>query len=98
MGTHGNPSTRARLLLQACLEKGKVSGLMCSYNEVNGIPSCANSWLLTTVAREAWGFDGSAPTPPHTPCTLPLPHPTHPCPPPLPTHCSDADQAQCYAL
>ena len=40
------------------MEKGKVSGLMCSYNEVNGVPSCANSWLLTTVAREAWGFDG----------------------------------------
>ena len=31
---------------------------MCSYNEVNGVPSCANTWLLTEVARNAWGFDG----------------------------------------
>ena len=38
--------------------KGKVSGLMCSYNSVNGVPSCANDWLLKTVARGEWGFDG----------------------------------------
>jgi beta-glucosidase-like glycosyl hydrolase len=31
---------------------------MCSYNEVNGIPSCANDWLLKTVLRETWQFDG----------------------------------------
>lgn len=43
---------------QACVEKGKVSSLMCSYNAVNGVPSCANDWLLKTVARENWGFDG----------------------------------------
>lgn len=44
--------------LQACVEKGRVSSLMCSYNAVNGVPSCANDWLLKTVARESWGFDG----------------------------------------
>eukprot|EP00051_Salpingoeca_urceolata_P010634 m.130386 g.130386 ORF g.130386 m.130386 type:complete len:281 (+) comp16786_c0_seq2:1123-1965(+) len=43
---------------QACVEQGKVSGLMCSYNAVNGVPSCANSWLGETVARGEWGFDG----------------------------------------
>lgn len=43
---------------QACVEKGRVSSLMCSYNAVNGVPSCANDWLLQTVARETWGFDG----------------------------------------
>jgi len=43
---------------QACVEKGRVSSLMCSYNAVNGVPSCANDWLLTTVARENWNFDG----------------------------------------
>ena len=31
---------------------------VCSYNAVNGVPSCANDWLLKTVARDAWGFDG----------------------------------------
>jgi pre-mRNA-splicing factor SYF2/beta-D-xylosidase 4 len=37
---------------------GQVSGLMCSYNSVNGVPSCANDWLLKDVARGEWGFDG----------------------------------------
>ena len=46
------------LPFQACVEKGEVSSLMCSYNAVNGKPSCANDWLLKTVARDAWGFDG----------------------------------------
>jgi len=43
---------------QTCVEEGKVSSLMCSYNSVNGIPSCANGWLLEKVARQEWGFDG----------------------------------------
>ena len=43
---------------QACVEEGKVSGIMCSYNAVNGVPSCANNWLLTTLLRDSWGFDG----------------------------------------
>lgn len=43
---------------QSCVEKGKVTSLMCSYNAVNGVPSCANDWLLETVARQNWGFDG----------------------------------------
>lgn len=43
---------------QMCVERGHVSSLMCSYNAVNGIPTCANPWLLNTIARGAWGFDG----------------------------------------
>ena len=43
---------------QTCVEKGRVTGLMCSYNAVNGVPSCANDWLLTDIARGEWGFDG----------------------------------------
>ena len=35
-----------------------MSGLMCSYNSVNGVPSCANDWLLNDVARGEWGLDG----------------------------------------
>ena len=30
----------------------------CSYNAVNGVPSCANEWLLKTLLRESWQFDG----------------------------------------
>ena len=52
------PVLRAPARPQACVEKGRVTGLMCSYNAVNGVPSCANPWLLETVARGEWGFDG----------------------------------------
>jgi hypothetical protein len=31
---------------------------MCSYNSINGVPSCASGWLLDEVARNDWGFDG----------------------------------------
>jgi beta-glucosidase len=31
---------------------------MPSYNEVDGVPSHASSWLLTDVLRREWGFDG----------------------------------------
>jgi beta-D-xylosidase 4 len=34
------------------------AGLMCSYNSINGVPSCGNNWLLDEVARGDWGFDG----------------------------------------
>ena len=27
-------------------------------NSVNGVPSCANRWLLDTLARKEWRFDG----------------------------------------
>jgi pre-mRNA-splicing factor SYF2/beta-D-xylosidase 4 len=43
---------------QDCVEQGAVTSLMCSYNSVNGKPSCANPWLLQTVARDQWEFDG----------------------------------------
>ena len=43
---------------QSAVELGRVSGLMCSYNAVNGVPACADEWSMTTVAREAWKFDG----------------------------------------
>ncbi|NHD15628.1 MULTISPECIES: glycoside hydrolase family 3 C-terminal domain-containing protein [unclassified Actinopolyspora] len=32
--------------------------VMCSYNRVNGVHAAENSWLLDTVLRREWGFDG----------------------------------------
>ncbi|MET0309123.1 MAG: glycoside hydrolase family 3 C-terminal domain-containing protein [Sphingomonas sp.] len=37
---------------------GKAHSLMCAYNAVDTVPACANSNLLQTVLRDAWGFDG----------------------------------------
>ncbi|KAG7394684.1 hypothetical protein PHYBOEH_004840 [Phytophthora boehmeriae] len=41
-----------------CVKRGHVSSIMCSYNAVNGIPSCADKGLLTDVVRGKWKFDG----------------------------------------
>ena len=35
----------------------KVNSVMCSYNAVNGVPSCANSFLMQTLLRDTWTFD-----------------------------------------
>ena len=38
---------------RAAAEAG-TSSFMCSYNAINGVPSCANPWLLTSIARDFW--------------------------------------------
>ena len=35
-----------------------VGSFMTSFNDLNGVPSTANSWLLRQVLRSEWGFDG----------------------------------------
>ena len=42
---------------KACVEAGTYN-LMCSYNRLNGVPSCANGKLLTDITRKEWGFKG----------------------------------------
>ncbi|KAG5013566.1 hypothetical protein AAZX31_09G184900 [Glycine max] len=42
---------------RSCIQQGKASCLMCSYNEVNGVPACASEELLG-LARDKWGFKG----------------------------------------
>jgi beta-glucosidase-like glycosyl hydrolase len=39
------------------IREGNALGIMCSYNAVNGKPTCANPELLK-VLREDWGFEG----------------------------------------
>jgi beta-glucosidase len=41
-----------------CIDKVKPVSVMPSYNEVDGIPSHANKWLLKDVLRKEWGYKG----------------------------------------
>ncbi|MFZ0038927.1 MAG: glycoside hydrolase family 3 N-terminal domain-containing protein [Candidatus Acidiferrales bacterium] len=43
---------------QAAVEEAHVGSVMASYNEIDGIPSHVNHWLLGTVLRGEWGFQG----------------------------------------
>ena len=36
-----------------------VGAVMASYNEIDGVPSHANKWLLDDVLRKEWGFKGA---------------------------------------
>jgi beta-glucosidase len=41
-----------------CVQKSGAISVMASYNEVDGVPSHANRWLLRDVLRKEWGFEG----------------------------------------
>jgi beta-glucosidase len=36
-----------------------IAAVMPSYNEIDGVPSHANRWLLGDILRGEWGFDGA---------------------------------------
>jgi beta-glucosidase len=40
------------------IQKGGAISVMASYNELDGVPSHANTWLLRDVLRKEWGFKG----------------------------------------
>lgn len=40
------------------VEEGKAASVMGAYNALNGVPCCANKFLLTDVLRTEWGLDG----------------------------------------
>ena len=40
------------------VKETNIRAVMPSYNEIDGVPSHANKWLLTTVLRDEWGFKG----------------------------------------
>ena len=65
-GTNVGPAevTRRTLLqmylppFHAAIERANAQIVMASYNEIGGIPSHANRWMLTDVLRKQWGFKG----------------------------------------
>ncbi len=38
--------------------EARAKGIMPSHSEIDGVPCHGNKWLLTTVLRDEWGFDG----------------------------------------
>src|SRR5262249_4391219 len=40
------------------LRKAGALSVMASYNEIDGVPSHANRWLLRVVRLKDWGFEG----------------------------------------
>lgn len=38
--------------------EAKAATFMTSFNEINGVPSTSNKWLINDVLRKQWGWDG----------------------------------------
>jgi beta-glucosidase-like glycosyl hydrolase len=43
---------------QRSVVQGGAQAVMCSYNSINGVPSCANELMLGQILRKKWGFRG----------------------------------------
>jgi beta-glucosidase len=65
-GTNAGPANYAERILreelfapfEAVVREGKIGTVMASYNEINGVPSHVNPWLLKDLLRGEWGFEG----------------------------------------
>lgn len=43
---------------ETIVKKGKIRGVMCAYNALNGTACSENRELLTEILRNQWGYDG----------------------------------------
>ena len=43
---------------QAAVQQAHVGSVMCAYNELNHVPDCENSYLMTQVVKGEMGFSG----------------------------------------
>ena len=43
---------------EPAIRQSHAMGAMAAYHEIDGIPVTANPWLLTSVLRKEWGFQG----------------------------------------
>ncbi len=65
-GTNCGPANYAERTLreelfapfEAAVREAGIGSVMASYNEINGIPSHINRWLLHDLLRGEWGFSG----------------------------------------
>jgi beta-glucosidase len=58
--SYGERYLREELLapFEAAIKEAKPHAVMPSYNEIDGVPAHQNKWLLDTLLRKEWGFDG----------------------------------------
>ncbi|KXP09927.1 glycosyl hydrolase [Tsukamurella pulmonis] len=56
-----DPRTVREIYLPAferIVREASPATVMCSYNRIDGVHASENHWLLTSVLREDWGYDG----------------------------------------
>src|SRR5690606_15307017 len=66
-GTNAGPANVSERVLrenffppfEQIVRRTHIRAVMPSYNEIDGVPSHANRWLLTDVLRGEWGFKGA---------------------------------------
>ena len=46
------------LAFEIAIERGRPGSAMCAYNQVNGVYSCENDWLLNQVLKGDWRYPG----------------------------------------
>lgn len=46
------------LPFEMCIKEGDSVSAMCSYNQINGIPACADTRLLSQTIRGEWDLHG----------------------------------------
>jgi beta-glucosidase len=46
------------LAFEIGIEQGRPGAVMCAYNQVNGVYSCENDWLLNQVLKGDWRYPG----------------------------------------
>src|SRR5271166_2608506 len=46
------------LAFEIGIEQGRPGSVMCAYNQVNGVYSCENEWLLNQVLKGDWRYPG----------------------------------------
>jgi beta-glucosidase len=46
-------------VFEAAIREGGALSVMAAYHAIDGVPACANAWLLNDLLKGAWGFEGA---------------------------------------
>ena len=45
-------------VFEQCVKTAETASIMCSYNLINGVPTCGDPKLMNGILRDQWSFDG----------------------------------------